>query len=293
MSAVEAPVMAAGLRARPRWLRAGTVSLWRRLNIAERGAALALVGVTLIAVLAPVLVPYNPLLRVGPAFAEPSWNHLFGTDEIGRDLLSRVVLGLRLTWLPCLAIIAVSTAIGGLVGLVAGAAGGWTDLVIQRITDLFLVTPSTVIVLAIVAALGPGTANVMLALALFWWPWYARIVRAEVRVLAAQPHAEAARLSGVKGLRFLLVYLLPGALPAVIVTASLDVANVVLVVAMLSFLGLGAPAPAPELGAMVARNLSELTGHWWLPILPAWVIFVMALAANLFGDALRRILRGV
>lgn len=293
MSAVEVPAMSAALRPNRRWPSAGIGSQWRRFDVAEQGAALALVGITLVAVLAPVLVPYNPLLRVGPAFGQPSWSHLFGTDEIGRDLLSRVVLGLRLTWLPCLAIIAISTAIGGLIGLAAGAAGGWTDLVIQRITDLFLVTPSTVIALAVVSALGPGTANVMLALALFWWPWYARIVRAEVRVVAAQPHAEAARLSGVKGLRFLLIYLLPGALPAVIVTASLDVANVVLVVAMLSFLGLGAPAPAPELGAMVARNLSELTGHWWLPILPALVIFVMALAANLFGDALRRILRGI
>jgi peptide/nickel transport system permease protein len=246
---------------------------------------------TLVALLAPWLVPYDPLRRVGRALASPSWAHPLGTDEVGRDLLSRIILGVRLTWLPGLGIIASGVAIGGALGVVAGVAGGWVDMVIERLTDLFLVIPASLIALAVVATLGAGTLHVMLALMIFWWPWYARIVRAETRAIAASLHVEAARVAGVGRLRLLWRFVLPGALPAILVTATLDVANVVLTIALLSFLGLGAPAPQPELGAMVARTLDRLTDRWWLPIAPALVLFLLALSANHAGDALRRALR--
>lgn len=257
--------------------------------------SLGLAGVlviTIVAFLAAWLTPFDPLLRVGEAHLAPSAVHWFGTDEIGRDLFSRVLLGVQLTWLPALAIIGFSLVLGGLIGLVSGAVGGWVDLAIQRVVDLFLVLPSMLVALAVVATLGPGLFNTMIALAIFWWPWYARITRDEIRRLKARPHVEAAEVAGVRPVRLLLRYLLPGAVPALVVAATLDVANVILAMSLMSFLGLGQPAPAAELGAMTSRALESLTVYWWLPILPAGAIFLMCLCANLAGDGLRAAFRG-
>jgi peptide/nickel transport system permease protein len=269
----------------------GRRGLLARSGNGARVGLLALAGVTVLALLAPWLTPYDPMLRVGAPFMPPSAAHPFGTDEIGRDLASRVILGLRLTWLPGLGIILAGVVAGAFVGAIAGAAGGWVDAALLRLIELFLVLPSTLIALAVLAALGPGTLNMMIAMTLFWWPWYARIARAEVRAQASRPHAEAARLAGVSGPRLLWRYLLPGAAPALLVTATLDVANVILVLSLFSFLGLGATAPAPELGAMTAASLDSLTAFWWLPIMPAVAIFALCLAANLAGDALRGAMR--
>lgn len=257
--------------------------------------AVGLIGVlvvTLIAVLAPWLVPFDPQLRVAAAFQPPSGVHLFGTDEIGRDLFSRVLVGVQYTWLPALALIGFSLVIGSLIGLIAGTLGGWVDLIVMRVIELFLVFPSTIVALAVVAALGPGLLNTMIALAILWWPWYARIARDEVRRIAARPHIEAARVAEVAPWRLLLRYLLPGVVPSLLVAATLDVANVILALSLLSFLGLGQAAPAPELGAMTSRALDSLTQYWWLPVLPAAAILVICLLANLAGDALRAGLRG-
>lgn len=267
--------------------------LMGRMGLLERGAIVVLGLITLVAIMAPWITPEDPFIRVAEAYLPPSAQYPFGTDEIGRDLLSRIILGVQLTWLPGLTIIVISLCIGALVGLLAGALGGWVDTLLSRLTDLFLVLPSTLIALAVVAALGPGLVNTMVAIVIFWWPWYARISRAEIVSQAARPHVEAARLAGVSGARLLWRYLLPGAIPALLVTATLDVANVVLVLSLFSFLGLGLPSPAPELGAMTARTLDNLTVQWWLPILPATVIMALCLAANLAGDGLRSSLRGV
>jgi peptide/nickel transport system permease protein len=248
--------------------------------------------VTAIALLAPWITPFDPQLRVAAAFQPPSVEHWFGTDEIGRDLFSRVILGVQYTWLPGLILIGFSLIFGSLLGLISGLMGDRVDLVIQRFTDLFLVIPGTLIALAVVASLGPGLVNTMIAIAIFWWPWYARISRDEIRRLKARPHFEAARIAGVRGPRLLLRYLLPGAAPALLIAASLDMANVIMTLSLMSFLGLGLPAPAPELGAMTARTLDSLTVHWWLPILPAAIIFFLCLLTNLAGDGLRAALRG-
>jgi peptide/nickel transport system permease protein len=269
---------------------------WQSLKQVDRLEQVALAGLlalTLVAIFAPLLAPYDPLLRVESAFQPPSWAHPFGTDEIGRDLLSRVIYGIRLTWLPSLGVIGIGIIIGSTLGLIAGASDGWVDGVLQRLTDLFLVLPSTLIALAVVAALGRGLFNTLVAISIFWWPWYSRIVRGEIKAIAAQSHVEAARLAGVSRWRLFTRYLLPGAIPAVLVTATLDVANIILVLSLFSFLGLGAPAPAPELGAMTARTLDSLTAFWWLPVLPALVIFLLALTANLAGDGLRDVLKSV
>lgn len=257
----------------------------------DRLGLAGVVIITLVAFAAQWLVPFDPFLRVAEAFLPPSLMHWFGTDEIGRDLFSRVLLGVQITWLPALGIIAVSLPIGTAIGLVSGLLGGWVDMVLQRLVDLFLVLPSMLVALAVVAVLGTGLVNTMIALTIFWWPWYARISRDEVRRLVSRPHFEAAEAAGTSRPRLLLRYLLPGVVPSLAVAATLDVANVILVMSLMSFLGLGQPAPAAELGAMTARALESLTTHWWLPVLPAAAVMLICLAANLAGDGLRARLR--
>jgi peptide/nickel transport system permease protein len=242
--------------------------------------------------LAPWLTPYDPEARVAAAFLPPSWSHWFGTDEIGRDLVSRVILGIRFTWLASIAVIVLGLVVGSAIGLVAGAAGGIADRIIQPVIDLFFVLPSALIAVAVAASLGPGLGNTVIALAVFWWAGYARLARDEIRRLKARPHFEAARIAGAQGTRLLLRYLLPGAIPSLVVAATLDVANVLLTLSLMSFLGLGEPAPAPELGAMTARALDSLTVFWWVPLMPAAAIFLMAFLANLAGDGIRAALRG-
>jgi peptide/nickel transport system permease protein len=195
---------------------------------------------------------------------------------------------LRTSWFAALGVIVVGAAFGALVGALAGAFGGWVDMVLMRFTDLFLALPAPVIAIAIVSALGPSLFHTLLALSVVWWPWYSRIVRGEVRALASRPHAEAARLAGVSRTRLVLKHLLPGAVAPVVVTMSLDVGNLVLALAGLSFIGLGAPAPAAELGAMSARGLDYLFGHPWVPIAPAAGVALLALVANLLGDGVNR-----
>jgi peptide/nickel transport system permease protein len=216
--------------------------------------------------------------------------HLLGTDQIGRDLLSRTLIGVQASWFSALAVVASGLLIGGTVGLVAGATGGWIDAVLMRVTDLFLALPGALVAIAIVAALGPGLRHTLLGVAVVWWPYYARIVRGETAALAARPHLEAARLAGVGRTRLVTRHLLPGVVPTAIVTASLDIGNVVILLAGLSFLGLGQPAPAPELGADTARALSQLLSQWWVPGIPGIAVLLLSLVANVGGDGIRNLL---
>ncbi|UTI65249.1 ABC transporter permease [Paraconexibacter antarcticus] len=247
--------------------------------------------ITLLALLAPLAAPHGSLdiVAAGPLH-KPSFGNLLGTDEIGRDVFSRVLYGIRSSWLAAVGVIVVGAAFGSLVGALAGAFGGWTDTILMRLTDLFLALPAPVLAIAVIASLGPSLMHTLLALSIVWWPWYARIVRGEVRALAARPHAEAARLAGVSRSRLVRRHLLPGAITPVVVTMSLDVGNLILSLAGLSFIGLGAPAPAAELGAMSARGLDYLFGHPWVPIAPAAAVALLALTANLLGDHVNRTL---
>lgn len=260
-----------------------------------RPVAWSLVGllvlITLVALFAQLLAPYNPIQPVGGINLPPfSPGHVLGTDQIGRDLFSRTLIGVQASWFSALAIVASGLVIGGVVGLVAGATGGWVDTVLMRLTDLFLALPGALVAIAIVAALGPGLGNTLLGVAIVWWPYYARILRGEVKALAARPHVEAARLAGVGRVRILTRHLLPGIVPTAIVTASLDVGNVVLLLAGLSFLGLGQQAPSPELGADTSRALSQLLSQWWVPGIPGIAVLVLSLAANVGGDAIRNLI---
>jgi peptide/nickel transport system permease protein len=248
----------------------------------------ALVAVTIVCVLVPWVAPHRPNLPVGKPFLAPGESGFWmGTDEVGRDLFSRVLYGLRASWFASLVVIASGVLIGGTVGLVAGTFGGWVDSLLMRVTDVFLALPGPVLAIAVVAALGPSLQHTLIAVAIVWWPFYARIVRGEIRALASRPHLAAAKLSGARSVRLMRRHLLPGAVPATLVTASLDVGNLVLTLAALSFLGLGAPAPSPELGAMSARGLPYLLEHWWVPVMPALGVLFLALVANLAGDGLR------
>ncbi len=276
----------------PRRLRPPTLPrAMRRISRLDRVAIYLLIGMTLVAAFAPLLAPYSAEQPAGDAFKAPlSGGFLLGTDDIGRDIFSRVLVGMRSTWFAAIVVILSGVLIGGLIGLVAGTAGGWIDTVLMRFTDLFLALPGPILAIAVVAALGPSLQHLLIAVSIVWWPFYARIVRGEVRALAARPHLEAARLAGAGKFRLAFRHLLPGAVPSVLVTASLDVGALILTLASLSFLGLGAPAPQPELGAMSFRGLDYLLEFWWVPIMPAIAVMLMTVIANLAGDGVRDLL---
>ncbi|MBI3690810.1 MAG: ABC transporter permease [Mycolicibacterium aromaticivorans] len=248
--------------------------------------------VTVIAVAVPLLAPHDPLVPVGMPLQAPGKNgFLLGTDSVGRDILSRVLFGVRSSWFAALVVVGVGLLIGGLVGLIAGATGGWLDATLMRITDGFLSLPAPVLAIAVVAALGPGFVYTLIAVSIVWWPFYARLVRGEVARLAARPHVEAARLAGVGPVRVATRHLLPGALPNALVAASLDLGTLILTLAALSFLGLGQSAPAPELGADAARNLSYFLQQWWVPVMPGLGVLVLAVIGNVAGDSLRNLMK--
>jgi peptide/nickel transport system permease protein len=265
----------------------GVTKVFTGATWADRVGLILLGLLVVVAVFAPLIAPYSPIVPSGLPFTPPLHaGHLMGTDEVGYDIFSRVLFGLRTSLLGVLIVVTSGVVIGGVIGLVAGVAGGFIDSLLMRITDLFLALPGPLLAIAIAAALGPSYAHVLLAVAIVWWPFYARIMRGEVRALAARPHLEAATLAGAGPVRRGMRHLLPGTAPAIVVTASLDVGNLVVTLAGLSFLGLGAPAPAPELGAMAARGLQFLLQQWWIPIMPGITVAVLALAANLSGDAI-------
>ncbi len=271
--------------------------LGRRAATGSRVINTGLVGllgvITVIALFAAQLAPDDPIQPVGDLNLHPlSPHHLLGTDSIGRDLFSRVLLGVRASWLSALVVVLIGLLVGGLVGVVAGSFGGWVDGMLMRLTDLFLALPGALVAIAIVAALGPGLAHTLVGISIVWWPYYARIIRGEIRALAARPHVEAARMAGVGRTRLIVRHLLPGAVPTAIVTASLDVGNVVLLLAGLSFLGLGQAAPAPELGADTSRTLNQVLDQPWIPLVPGAAVLVLTLVANLGGDAIRSLLAG-
>jgi peptide/nickel transport system permease protein len=255
------------------------------------GFALVIV-VTLIVIAVPLLAPHDPLLPVGMPLQAPGQNgFLLGSDSVGRDILSRVLYGARSSWFAALVVVAVGLFIGGLVGLIAGTTGGWVDAVLMRITDGFLSLPAPVLAIAVVAALGPGFVHTLVAVSIVWWPFYARLVRGEIARLAARPHVEAAKLAGVSRFRLAGRHLLPGAVPNALVAASLDIGTLILTLAALSFLGLGQSAPAAELGADSARNLSYFLQQWWIPVMPGLGVLVLALIGNIAGDCLRNLMK--
>lgn len=241
-----------------------------------------------VVIIGPHLLPYDPLkVDLSNKLQPPSWQHLAGTDEMGRDVFSRIVAGGRLSLAMAAWIISVAVVIGVVVGAIAGMAGGIMDDVLMRITDVFLALPALVLAMAIAAALGPNLRNTVITVALVWWPWYARLVRGTVLATKRNAYVEAARAIGRSELAIAFKHILPNCISSVIVQASLDTGFAILLTASLSFIGLGVQPPYPEWGAMVSAGRDFMLSYWWIPTLPGLAIFISVLGFNLLGDALR------
>lgn len=278
------PTQLMGYRTRARF---AVRQYFQGTSIPNYAAFIALAAMFVVTIFAPAIAPFDPLAVAGTPMTAPNSVNLLGTDTVGRDVLSRVLCGMQTSWFGALAVVAFGVVFGGLIGLIAGARGGWIDAVLMRVTDAFLALPGPILALAVVAAIGRSYTHTLVGVAIVWWPLYARIVRSEVRRLAASPHMEAAKIGGAGWWRQMYRHLLPGAVPVTIVAASLDIAALVLMLSSLSFLGLGAPQPAPELGSMSAQGLTYVFSAWWIPIMPAVAVAIIAIVANFAGDAIR------
>ena len=242
-------------------------------------------------VFAPYIAPYEPnAIDLRARLAPPSLAHLFGTDEVGRDLLSRVIFGSRASVGVGVAIVAISTSIGTLIGLFTGLAGGRTDTVIMRFMDVLLSFPPLVMAMALAAALGPSLFNAMLAIAIVRIPFYVRLARGQALGLRERPYVKAAISFGATRLAILRRHIMPNALAPIIVQSTLDIGLAILVASALSFIGLGAQQPTAEWGAMVATGREFLLDQWWYPTFPGLAILITAGGINLLGDGLRDIL---
>ena len=258
-----------------------------RNRLAMLGLALVLLLV-LVAVLAPWIAPYPPTIgELSERLQPPSAQHWFGTDDQGRDILSRLIHGSRVTLYVVLLVAVLAAPVGLLVGTAAGYAGGWVDAVLMRITDIFLAFPRLILALAFVAALGPGIENAVIAIAITSWPPYARIARAETLTIRQADYINAVKLLGAGPARIVLRHVMPMCVPSVIVRVTLDMAGIILTAAGLGFLGLGAQPPMPEWGAMIAAGRAYVLDQWWVAAAPGAAIFVVSLAFNLLGDGLR------
>lgn len=257
------------------------------------GIALVVSIVTL-ALIGPWIVPYPDHVAGGIDLANklqpPSAAHWFGTDEVGLDILTRVIIGARVSLLVGVAITVSAAAIGVPLGILAGLLGGPVREVIMRLTDLFLSVPGLVLAIALVAALGAGIINAMIALVLVWWPGYVRLAESKALSIRSEPYIEAARVAGASTARILWRHVLPNSLSPLIVKMSMDIGQAILAVASLGFLGLGARPPTPEWGAMISIARGYLPEWWWYAIFPGAFIYAAVLGFNLLGDGLRDIL---
>jgi peptide/nickel transport system permease protein len=280
--------VAPAVRAPGRIVRCGR---WARANpLLFVGAAMVAV-VAIVAIFAPLLAPHpsdagfatHPL----DILLRPSWKHPFGTDQVGRDVFSRVLYGARISPLIAVAVVGISLAVGVTLGLFAGFVGGVVDEAIMRVTDVFLAVPALLLALALASLLPASTTSTILAITISWWPWYARLARGEAASVSRRRFVESGRLLGLSRTRLLFRHVLPNATTPVLVQASLDFGGVILTAAALSFLGLGSQDPTPEWGLMVNEGRDYFQTQWWLVTFPGAAILFTALAFNLLGDGLR------
>lgn len=266
--------------------------LWNQLrqmlrNPMVTGGFAVVLGWILISLIAPIIAPYGPLdQNLAVRLAPPSVEHFMGTDELGRDIFSRVIYGGRITIPAGLAVIAFGSVIGTLVGAVAGYAGGIWDELLMRFTELFLAFPTIILALAVTAALGPDIRNAIIALVIVWWPTYARLVRGLVLEMKHREYVDAARAVGASGPYILFRTILPNVFSPALILATLDIGNAILTFAGLSFLGLGAEPSSPEWGRMVAIGI-DFFNQWWMWLFPGMAIASLVMAFNFIGDGLR------
>ena len=266
---------------------------FRRNTSAMFGLAIVVVFLV-VAAIGPWIVPFpedaTGAVHLDIKLQPPDGTHWFGTDEVGNDVFTRVVLGTRVTLQIACIVTGVAMLIGVPLGMIAGLVGGWVQEVIMRVTDVFLSVPGLVLAIAIVGALGPGIVNAMLALSLVWWPGYVRLVQAKTLALKNEIYVQAAYSIGASKLRIVFVHILPNCTSPIIVKASMDMGMAILGAASLGFLGLGAQPPFPEWGAMISIARTYLPDWWWYSFFPGLAISLTVLGFNLLGDGLRDIL---
>jgi peptide/nickel transport system permease protein len=247
-----------------------------------------LVLIVLAAALAPLLTTYDPeKLSLTQRLRSPGPDHLFGTDEFGRDLFSRVLFGARISLEVAATVIFIATAIGVTLGATSAYRGGRLDEVVMRVADVFMAFPDLVLAMALSAALGASLTSAVIAVSLVWWPTYARLIRGQVLSLKQQPFIEAARCVGASEARILARHVVPNTLSPLVVRITTDVGYAILYTASLGFIGLGAQEPTPEWGRMVATGRFYLLDQWWYPTLPGVAIFLSVLGFTWMGDGLR------
>jgi peptide/nickel transport system permease protein len=249
-------------------------------------------GLVLIALIFPVIVPRSQveLTHLDSMFLPPSLGHPFGTDEMGRDLLVRILWGTSISLQIGILVVATAMGIGVPLGAIAGFFGGRIDDAIMRLTDLFLAFPSILLALAVAAALGPSITNALIAIAITWWPWYTRIVRGMTLSLKEEKFVEAARSLGASKARLIFKHILPNCVTPVIVNGTLDIGYAILATAALGFLGVGAQPPLPEWGLMISTGRLYMPSRWWVSTFPGLAILVTVLGFNLVGDAIRDVM---
>ncbi len=252
---------------------------------------LIIVSLVLLAILAPYISPYDPyatdpLQKLQP----PSWKHLMGTDGLGRDILSRVLYGTRISLWIAILILITAGVFGTVVGIVAGYAGGFVDNLLMRVTDIFMAFPRLILAMAIAAALGPSLTNVVIAISFGAWTVFARLARSKALAVREEDFVEAARALGASNLRILFKHILPMALSPVIIQGTLSMGGIILTAAGLGFLGFGAQPPTPEWGVMVSDGRNFMPHGWWVSTFPGLAIMITVLGFNLLGDGIRDIL---
>ena len=278
-----APGLAGDVLARRR-RRLRVPAAWRQ-PLAVTGLAVV-GGWVVIAIFAPLIGPDNPLAQNFGILTAPSSAHWFGTDELGRDVLSRVLAGSRVTLPLSVLLVVIAMLIGAVLGGIAGFLGGWADVALMRLADLFFAFPGIILALAVAAALGPQLRNAVIAVVAVSWPSYARLVRSLVLTARTTPYVVASRMLGASGWRVLFTDIRPNVAGPVLVLAALDLGNAVLLLSGLSFLGLGAQPPTAEWGAMVAEGTQNFN-DWWVGVFPGLAILTVVLAFNFIGDAMR------
>jgi peptide/nickel transport system permease protein len=278
-------------RAQAAWGR--TYQTWlafRRHPLAVAGL-LVVVAMLVMALFAPWLATHDPgAQNLGNRLKPPSADHWLGTDELGRDIWSRILYGARITLGMVVAVVLLVAPVGLLVGCAAGYAGGWLDRILMRTTDVFLAFPRLILALAFVAAMRPGVESAVAAIALTAWPPYARLARAETLRIRDSDFIAAVRMLGASPWRIVLRHVAPVCVPSLIVRVTLDMSSIILTAAGLGFLGLGAQPPLPEWGTMIATARRFILEQWWVPVIPGIAIFMASLAFNLLGDGLRDVL---
>lgn len=281
----------------PRRDRSARLENWSRAFYRFRQSWLSVIGLAIVvalvmvALLAPVIVPHPEHIEgttnTAARFLPPSAQAWFGTNALGQDMFSLVLAGSRVSLFSGLAVVVIAVVVGTAIGAIAGYFGGWIDEVLMRFTDLLLTIPSLILAMAVAAALGTGVMNMIFAIALTWWPAYARLVRGEVIGKKEEQFVTAARALGASWVRILGRHILPNIVSPIVIKASLDMGFAILTVASLGFVGIGVKPPTPEWGTLLSGARSYMPDYWWTAVAPGMAIFLAVLAFNLLGDGLR------